>query len=327
MKRLFMTIIGLLLASSLAVAADQADAGKTASTPSKVGEPVLTKDNQVTINGPFYSETTANLAVKIKELDSRTESSDPIYLVINSPGGYIDAGLELIEIGKNTRRPIKTISMFAASMGFQTVQGLGERLITRDGTLMSHKARGGFYGEFPGQLDSRYAYYLKRVTRMNEQAVKRTNGKHTLQSYNNLIENEYWCDGQDCVDQGFADRVVAPSCDKSLEGSHRVVEDKFFYMGFLIEFVSDYDNCPINTNALSWNILIDGEPLFKYNANKEEEESYLYRAQRYFGYNDDDRSSNKSTRRPLNTEDLYVIQQKADKFRAEKQNRQVIKGY
>lgn len=326
MKSLLMALIGLLLVGSLANAEE---AAKAAAAPAakKASDIVLTKDNTITLNAVFYGETVANLAVKAKELDSRTDSTDPIYLVLNSPGGGIDAGLELIEILSNLKRPVKTISMFSASMGFQTVQSLGERLVVVNGTLMAHKARGGFYGEFPGQLDSRYGYYLKRVNRMNEQAVKRTNGKHTLTSFNALVENEFWCDGSDCVEQGFADRVISPSCDKSLEGKTTVVEDKFLYRGYKIEFVADYDNCPINTNALSWNILIDGEPLLSVKAKEDEDAGYIYQARRYLGYRDDNENRSGSGRQPLTSEDLFTIQQKAEKMKTDKQNRMVVKGY
>lgn len=331
-------VLGLLLSCSLtfASAANEEAKAKAAAAKNAPVSVVLTKDNTLTLNNAFYGESVAALAKEAKEMDSRVDSTDPIYLVLNSPGGSIDAGLELRDVLLNLKRPVKTISIFSASMGFQTVQGLGERLITRDGTLMSHKAKGGFRGEFPGQLDSRYSYYLKRVTRMNEVAVARTNGKHSLKSYNDLIENEYWCDGQDCIDEGFADKIVSASCDKSLEGKKEVVEDSFMFRGHTIQFVSVYDLCPMNTNALKFTILVDGEPLFKekkqdtaktavtndpYGSSNMFSNSYLY------GYNSSYNSTTTDTSKSLNAEDIFEIQQKAEKYKEERSNRQVIKGY
>jgi ATP-dependent protease ClpP protease subunit len=339
MKNVIAIMLSLLMVSTLALASAQNEADKkkeAAGKPASEQPIILTKDNTITLNNAFYGDTVANLAKEAKELDSRTESTDPIYLVLNSPGGSIDAGLELIEILSSLKRPVKTISIFSASMGFQTVQGLGERLVVRDGTLMSHKARGGFYGEFPGQLDSRYSYYLKRVNRMNEQAVARTNGKHTMKSYADLIENEFWCDGKDCVAEGFADRVVTAQCDKSLSGTKTVSEAKFIYMGHVIEFTSDYDLCPVNTNYLAWHILIDGEPLFKDNTKKDDKKAQDTTAgssgpsmwSSYFGGYGSSYSSSSEEKKPaLTAEQLFEIQQKAKKQQEDKQNRQVIKGY
>jgi ATP-dependent protease ClpP protease subunit len=221
----------------------------------------LTKDNTLILDKPIFEETVGPLMRDAKALDSYTNSSEPIYLVLRTPGGSIDAGLENNELLANLKRPVKTLSIFAASMGFQTVQALGERLVLQNGTLMSHKARGGFSGEFPGQLDSRYQYYLKRVTRMDAQAVKRSGGKLTLSTYHSLIENEYWCDGQDCVDQGFADAVVVAECDKSLEGS-RMDSDKFIMMGHIVQVDFEFSKCPLNTGLLGVHVSVDGQPLF-----------------------------------------------------------------
>lgn len=252
MLKFISTVVLSTLLSFSAFAAEKAAAKVT-----------LTKDNTIVMNDYFYGETVSQLTQKAKELDARLPSQEPIYLVLNSGGGSIDAGIELIQNLNTLNRPVRTITLFAASMGFQTVQGLkGLRLITEDGTLMSHKARGGFYGEFPGQLDSRYSYYLKRVTRLDKRVVERTKGKHTEKSYASLIENEYWCDGADCIAQGFADQVVNPSCDSSMSGTHNKLYARFMYMGIVIEIVDVMSNCPLITEALSWNVYIDGEPLF-----------------------------------------------------------------
>ena len=230
---------------------------------SSVKKVVLTKDNTIVMNDYFSGETVAQVTQKAKELDAKLASGDPLYLVLDSGGGSIDAGIELIENLNNLNRPVRTISLFSASMGFQTVQGVkGLRLITENGTLMSHKARGGFFGEFPGQLDSRYSHYLRRIQRLDKQVVSRTKGKHTEKSYANLIENEYWCDGSDCIAQGFADQVVNPACDQSLNGTHNRLYDRFIYMGHTIEIIDVMSDCPVITSALSWNVYIDGEPLF-----------------------------------------------------------------
>ncbi len=224
----------------------------------------LTKDNTLVINDYFYGQSVANLSQSAKELDAKMPAKDPLYLVINSGGGSIEAGIELIENLNRLNRPVHTISIFSASMGFQTANGVnGQRLVQREGTLMSHKARGYFYGEFPGQLDSRYSHYLRRVQNLDKQVVARTNGKHTMESYAKLIENEYWCDGQDCVDQGLADAVVEASCDTSMSGTKEVLWDRFIYFGHVIEIVDTYSECPLITYELSYQIYIDGEPLFE----------------------------------------------------------------
>lgn len=341
MKKKVTIMLSLLLSSSLAFAnpAKKAEKAKDVDSEKTSVSVVLTKDNTITLNDAFYGDTVANLTKKAKELDSRTDSSDPLYLVLNSPGGSIEAGLELIENLKALRRPVKTITLFSASMGFQTVQGLGERLITPDGTLMSHKARGMFYGEFPGQFDSRYQHYLKRVTRMNEQAVKRTNGKLTLSQYNDLIENEYWCDGQDCIDQGFADKVVSASCDKSLEGVQEVVWYRDIFMGIVIEIIAKMDVCPMNTNALSYNYYINGEPLFPERSSgktttvvaksEETKPDPIISGYSIFGpigYNSAPEVK-KSEISKLSSEMVAEIRSKLDRALNDKQERKVIKGY
>lgn len=206
----------------------------------------LTSDNHIVLDDVVDSVSTANVVQQAYALDSKLKSDDPIFLVLDTPGGSIDAGLNMIQSLNSLNRPVHTITIFAASMGFQTAQGLGTRYILPGGILMSHKARGEFQGEFPGQLDSRYGFWLKRLARIDEQVVKRSNGKLTAKSYRDLYENEWWGEGADAVALGLADEVIAVKCDHSLSSGTK--NAAFNFMGFTIMLAKS--RCPTNNGIL-----------------------------------------------------------------------------
>jgi ATP-dependent protease ClpP protease subunit len=214
----------------------------------------LTKDNTAVLFGVIDSTSVSDVMQQIQKLDSSLKSGYPINLVMYTPGGYIQDGLELNEYLKSVNRPINTVTIFAASMGFQIVQNLKNRYILQNGVLMSHKAAGGFEGEFGdgnSQIDSRYGLWMARILEMDQQTVKRTKGKQTLKSYRAAYQNELWLTGNQAVAGGYADRVVAATCDKSLSGQ-RTQRLEFMGMGINV----NYSECPLNTNPLSIEIEI-----------------------------------------------------------------------
>jgi len=177
---------------------------------------------------------------------------------MNTPGGSIQSGIELIEALNGMNRPINTVTLFSASMGFQIVQNLGDRLILKNGVLMSHRASGQMSGSFggqrPSQMDNRYNLWLSRIQEFDEQTVKRTNGKQTLESYQKAYANELWLTGQQAVEAGYADKIVTVRCDSSLDG---VTTHSANLFGFTISY--DLDNCPLNTNPINVRITAPNE--------------------------------------------------------------------
>lgn len=210
----------------------------------------LTADNTVVLRSSFNSSSVTKLKQDLLKLNANLKSGYPIYLVLYTPGGSIQKGLELFEFVKGLNRPVHTVTIFAASMGFQTVQSLGKRYILKYGVLMSHKARGGFAGEFGGglsQLDSRYGLWLRRVDMLDKVTVSRTGGKQTLKSYRAAYDNELWLNGPEAVDQGYADALVTVSCDVTLT-SKRVLQ--VFDLGFF-RIKAYFSGCPIITSPVS----------------------------------------------------------------------------
>lgn len=216
---------------------------------------VLSKSNTVVLSGEVNGENASQVIVRARQLsEGRFQKNKPLYLFMNTPGGSIQTGLEMIEALNGISRPVTTVSLFSASMGFQIAQGLGERLVLANGILMSHRASGQFSGNFggksPSQIDSRYGLWLTRLTELDKQTVKRTKGKQTLESYQNAYADELWLTGAQAVAGGYADRVVTVQCDSSLNG---VNTHSITFFGFHISY--DLDNCPVNTNPM--NIRVD----------------------------------------------------------------------
>lgn len=215
---------------------------------------VLSKDNTIILDDVMMGEVTGKVIAQATQLDAalspkgmfKAKSSKPLYLFLNTPGGSIQAGLEMYEALNGIGRPVHTVTLFAASMGFQTVQNMGERLILKNGVLMSHRASGGFEGsfggQFPSQIDSRYGLWIDRLNELDQQTVNRTKGKQTLASYQKQYASEMWLTGSKSVEQGYADKVVTAKCDETLSGAN-VHEVNFFGMKILY----DTDACPLNT--------------------------------------------------------------------------------
>ena len=212
-------------------------------------EIVLSQDNVLVLNGPVTNESVTKLMEEATKLDSNLKSNYPIYLFLYTPGGSIQAGLELIEFLEGLNRPIHTITLFSASMGFQLIQHLGDRYVLKYGILMSHKARGAFMGEFGGtvsQVDSRYQLWIRRIALMDKKTVDRSKGKQTMESYTNSYTPELWLNGEEAVEKGYADAVVTVKCDLSLQGTKEETLD----MGF-VKVRAVLSKCPIKTTPVS----------------------------------------------------------------------------
>lgn len=254
MKTSIKVTVGILLAAILAVVPASVSSGSGR----KEKHIVLTSDNTIVLNDAIDGSSVAEVITKAKELDNSGnlmhklgKDRESIKLYVRSPGGEIQSGLEMLEALKGLSRPVDTITAFGASMAFQTVQQLGKRYITKSGALMSHRAKGGFEGEFggqrPSQIDSRKGFWESRLDELDQGTVDRSGGKQTLESYQKAYNAELWVTGTQAVAQGYADEVVTVSCDSSLSG---VTTKTINFMG-LINISYDLDNCPLNSSPMN----------------------------------------------------------------------------
>jgi len=200
----------------------------------------LTDTNSISFNNSFTQQFVALKQVEAINLCSKNGGQD-IYIVLYTPGGSISAGQLFFDTLNALPCKFHTITIFAASMGYQTVQNLGIRYILPSGTLMSHRASvSGLSGELGGELDSILKLLTKNVREMEMVASKRVG--MTLENYKKAISDELWLTGTAAVEQKHADEVALVACDESLMGTRLETVSTFFG-----QILVEYSNCPIIT--------------------------------------------------------------------------------
>lgn len=206
----------------------------------------LDSDNMILLRNEISDDSVSKVQKKVAELVAKRGSGTyTIYLVLDSPGGSIDAGLTLIESLKTVKN-LETISLFAASMASGIVEALPvRRNILANSTLMFHRARGGVEGQFEnGELESRLEFYKKVVRSMEQNNANRMG--MALEAYKAAVVNELWIYGNDNISQNSADRIVTISCSQELIS--QVVEETFVVMG-MFEITVEFSGCPLVKSA------------------------------------------------------------------------------
>lgn len=226
-----MKLLGIFMAVAMLVSCPiKADERKTL---------ILSEDNTVVMNEAFRGQSVAKLQNKLISLSQTLDEDDEIILVMDSPGGSVIAGMMLIDTVNAIPQKVHTLTIFAASMGYQTVQALGNRYILPSGILMSHRAHiGGLSGQIPGELNTRLAFYEELTGQLDIISSKRVG--LSLADYKHLVRDEYWSGSAKSVKENHADEIVNAKCDKSLMGIETKRYDTMFG-----SFYVDFSKCPL----------------------------------------------------------------------------------
>jgi ATP-dependent protease ClpP protease subunit len=207
---------------------------------------VLTTQNTVVFRGVVTDSAVVQAQLEIYNLQQRRGLKNyPIYLVFDSPGGSIDAGLSFIEGVKLTPN-LKTITIFGASMASAIAQALpGSRLLTANGTMMFHRAQGSFRGYFEkGEVESQLEVSKAMVRSMEQTNASRL--RMSLADYKSLVVNELWLFGSNNLTYRAADSIVDIVCTRELINKKVTSkEDNVFAMLFGGGGEVTFSGCPL----------------------------------------------------------------------------------
>ena len=213
----------------------------------------LRDTNTVSLNMAIDGSTAKDVQQQLMNLSQNLPTYEPIYLVLNSPGGSINDGEKIIETARGIPQLVHTISIFSASMSFIISQYLDKRYILDAGQMMSHRAYAeGLSGQVPGNLVTRTLGLLSNLEQVDEHVAKRAGLDRV--AYQELIRDELWMRGQKAVDLKFADETTSVRCAKSLNGPGETKHVRVFMFDVKVVF----HRCPLITEPLS--VEIDGAP-------------------------------------------------------------------
>ena len=160
--------------------------------------------------GSEVNDAIANsLVAQMLYLDSE-DSSKPIYLYINSPGGSVTAGLAIFDTMQYVKSDVVTICVgLAASMGaFLLAAGTkGKRLALPHSRIMIHQPLGGTSQRQASDIEIE-AREILRIKDMLNLSLADMSGQ-SLETITQDTDRDYFLRAAEAKDYGLIDRVIS----------------------------------------------------------------------------------------------------------------------
>lgn len=174
----------------------------------------LLKERLIFITGPIDDNTASLVCAQLLFLESENPKKD-IGIYINSPGGYVTAGLAIYDTMQYIRCPISTLCIGqAASMGSLLLAAgdKGNRIALPNSRVMVHQPSGGYRG-VATDIERHAEEILDLKRRLNEIYVK-----HTGQDYETIeakLDRDTFMTAEEAKAFGIVDTVYERRAEAS----------------------------------------------------------------------------------------------------------------
>ncbi|KDR84744.1 hypothetical protein GALMADRAFT_131536 [Galerina marginata CBS 339.88] len=185
----------------------------------------LLRERVIMLHGPIRDSDSTLIVAQLLFLEAE-DSTKPIHLYINSPGGSVTAGLAIYDTMQYVSSPIHTYSLgLAASMGSLLLASgeKGKRHCLPNASIMIHQPSGGASGQA-----SDIAIHAKEILRIRQlltDIYQRHCSKEGetqaegLARFENALERDYYMTAQEALDFGIVDGILEkrPASDRPPE--------------------------------------------------------------------------------------------------------------
>jgi len=172
----------------------------------------LLKERIIFITGPIDDGTASLVSAQLLFLESENPKKE-VSMYINSPGGYVTAGLAIYDTMQYIGCPVTTVCIGqAASMGSLLLAAgeKGNRTALPNARIMVHQPSGGYSG-VASDIERHAEEILELKKRLNNIYVK-----HTGQEYEAIeakLDRDTFMTAEDARDFGIIDQVYEPRAE------------------------------------------------------------------------------------------------------------------
>lgn len=134
-------------------------------------------------------------------------SSEPIYLMLESPGGSVFDGYKMLSAMESSRAPVYTVATGLCASMCAIIHQYGSKRFAFDrATLMFHDAAGGLQGEVK-KMATRLNYISRSLEKVDRKIASKMGISYD--KYMALHAYELWVDAEDALKLHLIDDVVA----------------------------------------------------------------------------------------------------------------------
>lgn len=166
----------------------------------------LLRDRIILLEGEINSEIAASIIAQLRYLESENKDK-PITLLIQSPGGEVNAGWAIIDVMRNLKCPVHTVAMgMTASMAVTIfINGKkGERTVYEHTELLVHQPSGGCKGQISDmEIDVKHGIKIKE--RLAKEYSELTGIE--LNKMVEMMDRDTILDAKEAKKLGFADKI------------------------------------------------------------------------------------------------------------------------
>lgn len=169
----------------------------------------LLKDRIILLAEEINTNTAMSVISQLLFLDSEN-SSAPITIYIDSPGGSISDGLAIYDVLNKIKAPVATVctGMAASMAAFLLCSGSkGMRYCLPNSTVMVHQPLGGAQGQAT-EIEIVARRILKLREKMYTIMAKNTNGKCTYEEMAKACERDNYLEPEEALALGLIDCIV-----------------------------------------------------------------------------------------------------------------------
>ncbi len=167
----------------------------------------LLRERIIFLSGPI-DDVSANLVIaQLLFLQSEDPKKD-ISLYINSPGGYVHAGLAIIDTMNHVKPDISTVCVgMAASMGavILSAGAKGKRFVLPNAKVMIHQPHGGAEGQ-ASDIEISAKQILKDREKLNKILAKNTG--QSLQKIEKDADRDFYLEAEEAKKYGIIDKIL-----------------------------------------------------------------------------------------------------------------------